>query len=540
MHDREYPGNVTMYVSVLTMDFWPTYPLVSANLPVELHQYSSHTELTIQNITTTMTTFNNLQQHINCCDSLNYQINHTTTIPLHTSSLLQQQRYSCRSSTNMLASSTVNPLSSHYYSLSYSNSSQPTTTTTTTTTTLLPSLVPSSTNGCFRFPNDNNNANMNKVNISKKKTLPINVKKWSILQVGLFIEKLMNTIIAKVFCEHEIDGRALLLLKKKHLCRKMKIKLGAALVILDEIKRNKDITPLLKNFLIIQNNPYDDELNPNGIGNCGVAENFLCENELISKLQSIQIWKSNHMYYPYPSGQKSLWQDLCNFFQRIFQLHYDLDQDRMLISSGLTGIISLLAYLIAINKDLRPRETIIVNPNNPIGDIYDEQTIQPILQFAAEKNQHVIIDEICALNFALSGLRVDVLYAGSNELCSSGAAANFIQLPSILVQEITATLLSDQQWIDSYIKLNRSCLTQQYAKVKKTLEDIDSRIYIRPAKAGFFIWVDFRSLLHEVTYEEEVRLFQVIFEHGVYLVSGSFLGCVQSGWFRIIFSVKEE
>ncbi|CAF3928387.1 unnamed protein product, partial [Rotaria sp. Silwood1] len=334
----------------------------------KLHQYSSHTELTIQNITTTMTTFNNLQQHINCCDSLNYQINHTTTIPLHTSSLLQQQRYSCRSSTNMLASSTVNPLST------------------------------------------------------------------------------------------------LLLLKKKHLCRKMKIKLGAALVILDEIKRNKDITPLLKNFLIIQNNPYDDELNPNGIGNCGVAENFLCENELISKLQSIQIWKSNHMYYPYPSGQKSLWQDLCNFFQRIFQLHYDLDQDRMLISSGLTGIISLLAYLIAINKDLRPRETIIVNPNNPIGDIYDEQTIQPILQFAAEKNQHVIIDEICALNFALSGLRVDVLYAGSNELCSSGAAANFIQLPSILVQEITATLLSDQQWIDSYIKLNRSCLTQQYAK----------------------------------------------------------------------------
>ncbi|CAF5038001.1 unnamed protein product, partial [Rotaria sp. Silwood1] len=87
---------------------------------------------------------------------------------------------------------------------------------------------------------------------------------------------------------------------------------------------------------------------------------------------------------------------------------------------------------------------------------------------------------------------------------------------------------------------NRSRLTQQYAKVKKTIEDIDNRIYIRPAKAGFFIWADFRSLLHEVTFEEEVRLFQIIFEHGVYLLSGSFLGCVQPGWFRIIFSVKEK
>ncbi|CAF3102082.1 unnamed protein product [Rotaria sp. Silwood2] len=392
-------------------------------------------------------------------------------------------------------------------------------------------------------------------------------------------------------------------------------------------QRNKDMTQLLKKFLVIQKNPYDDELNPNGVCNCGVAENYLCENELISKLQSIQIWKTNYMYYPYPSGQKSLRQTLCNFFQRTFQLNYELDPDRMMISSGLTGIISLLGYLIgdmddvflisspyytafdhdiaafsncaifrcplleqdsgkfifsveiykrgyeeAINQGLQPRGIIILNPNNPIGDIYDEQTIQPILEFAAQKKLHVIIDEIYALSifenqkpfqsilnyksiidpkrthflwsfskdFSLSGLRVGVLYAGSKELCSAGSAANFIQVPSVIIQEITAKLLSDEQWIDSYIKLNRSRLTQQYEKVKNAIEDIDNRIVVRPAKAGFFIWADFRLLLHEVTFEEEVRLFQVIFDHGVYLVSGSFLGCIQPGWFRIIFSVKEK
>lgn len=39
MNGREVPGaNVNMYVSVLTMGFWPTYQPVSANLPAEVRQ----------------------------------------------------------------------------------------------------------------------------------------------------------------------------------------------------------------------------------------------------------------------------------------------------------------------------------------------------------------------------------------------------------------------------------------------------------------------------------------------------------------------
>lgn len=391
-------------------------------------------------------------------------------------------------------------------------------------------------------------------------------------------------------------------------------------------EKGAGVSQLLNNFMRVQQNPYDDELNPDGICNFGVAENYLCENELISKLQTIQIWKTNHIYYPLSLGQMSLRQNLCNFFQRVFQLNYQLNPNRMVISSGLSGIISLLSYLIgdqddvlliaapyytafdhdvsalsncatyrcplleqdngkfifsveifkhgyneAINKGLRPCGIIILNPQNPVGDVYDEQTIQPILEFAAEKQLHVIIDEIYALSlfenekpfqsmlnyksiidpkrthfvwsfskdFSLSGLRIGVLYAGSKELCSCGEAVNFIQVPSAIVQEILAVLISDQQWIDSYIKLNRSRLTKQYKIWKKKIEDLDNRIYVRPAQAGFFIWADFHLLLHEVTFEEEKRLFQIIFDHGVYMASGVFLGCSQPGWFRIIFSVRE-
>jgi hypothetical protein len=38
MHGREVPsGNIGMFVSVLTMGFWPTYQPVSANLPAEVN-----------------------------------------------------------------------------------------------------------------------------------------------------------------------------------------------------------------------------------------------------------------------------------------------------------------------------------------------------------------------------------------------------------------------------------------------------------------------------------------------------------------------
>lgn len=392
-------------------------------------------------------------------------------------------------------------------------------------------------------------------------------------------------------------------------------------------KAGEHESKLLKAFMNVQKNIYDDELNPNGICNCGVAENYLCENELLSKLQTIQVWKRNNLYYPDSTGELVLRQVLCQFFQRLFQLNYQLDPNRMIISSGLSGIISLLGYLLgdrddvfliaspyytafdhdiaaltncatfpcplleqengnfilsvevfergytkAISQGLQPRGIIIINPHNPTGDVYDEQTIQPILKFASERNLHMIMDEIYAFSrfenenkfqsilnstsiidperthfvwslskdFSLSGLRLGVLYAGSKELCQAGTPINFIQVPSSIIQSIIAVMLSDNEWIDSYIKLNRSRLTQQYEKMKKSIENIDNRIYIRPSKAGFFIWTDFHLLLREVTFEEEMRLFQFLMDNGIYITPGSLLSCSQPGWFRIIFCVKEN
>ena len=392
-------------------------------------------------------------------------------------------------------------------------------------------------------------------------------------------------------------------------------------------KLGQGASKMMNNFLTVQKNAYDGQLNPQGICNCGVAENYLCEKELVEKLQTIQVWQTKHMYYPVPLGQASLRKVLCETFQRVFQLNSALDPERMIISSGLSGVISLLAYLLgdkddvfliaapyytvfdhdisilancaiwrcplldqekghfgfsveifkrgydeAVSKGLRPRGIILVNPQNPLGDVYDEATVRPILEFAAEKELHTIVDEIYALSvfdtevpfssmlnytsivdpqrthfvwsfskdFALSGLRVGVIYAGSTEIGSVGGAINFVQIPSTIIQETLAVLLSDTDWTDSYIALNRSRLATRYKQVREQVEKLDQRISVRPSQAGFFIWADFRRILHEVTFEEETRLAQLFFDYGVYISAGSFLGCSQPGWFRMIFCVRPD
>jgi aspartate/methionine/tyrosine aminotransferase len=388
-----------------------------------------------------------------------------------------------------------------------------------------------------------------------------------------------------------------------------------------------NISPLLRNYMLVQQNQYDGETNPKGICNLGVAENQLCEQELVEKLQSVQTWKAHYNYYPSSMGELKLREELCHLFEDTFQLAQPLDPNRMLISSGLSGTMSLICQLIADPNDVllipspyysafdfdvsatslneivrcplldqetgkfgfsvdvfrhgydaaiannrRPRAIIMINPQNPLGDVYNEETVQSVLEFAAEKQLHVILDEIYAFSvftnakpfesmlnykslpdpmrthflwsfskdFALSGVRLGVLYGGSQEMCTVGAKLNFLTVPSSAIQQTLGLLLADRTWTRSYLELNRNRLTEKYHEVTRRLEELDHRVSIRPSEAGFFIWINFRLILHRISFEEENRLFQAMFENGLYISSGATLGCSEPGWFRLIFSVKND
>lgn len=379
-------------------------------------------------------------------------------------------------------------------------------------------------------------------------------------------------------------------------------------------------------FSRMNSNLYDEKTNPKGILNFLVAENTLCEDEITEKLNAVQRWNTSLNYYGNPAGEVELRQMLCRFLQENFRIDkQELTIDRMLITSGAVGGFIIYSYLLAdpgdvilisspfhsvidmncsilngnktfrcplikqdsgefilsvetfkhgydeaIKNGLQPRIIVLVNPQNPLGDVYGEATIRPILEFAAQKQLHVIIDEIYALSiftnekpfesilnyrslpdperthflwsfskdFALSGARVGVMYTGTAGLCAAACMLNFLMAPSRPVQHTLATFLSDCTWIRSFITLNRSRLTERYMHVKAELEMMGIRV--RDSHAGFFIWGDLRPFMKEITFEEEKRLFDSFFEHGVFMWCGYHLGCSQPGWFRFVFSLSSS
>ncbi|CAF1285829.1 unnamed protein product [Didymodactylos carnosus] len=388
------------------------------------------------------------------------------------------------------------------------------------------------------------------------------------------------------------------------------------------------ICPYFKRFCA---NPFDETKNPNGILNLGVAENMLCEDMIAGKLASIQNWFPEYNYYPDAGGELAFRKELCQFFTRFFLLHntIQLEPKRLLITSGATTGFALYSFVLAdindvfivaspyysvmdrdisllthntvircplldqdkglfrihvdiyrrgyneaIKNGLTPKCIIITNPQNPQGSFYDEETLMPILEFAAEKQIHVIVDEIYALSifktskqpftsilnyqhlpdpkrthflwsfskdFGLSGARLGVLYFGTEEICRKAQKLNYLFLPSRAIQMTLINLISDHEWVEVYIETNQRRLTEQYFYVINQLKLIsNNRIQVYKSNAGFFIWANFQSYMKEKTFDEELRLYNAIFNGGVFISRGKNMGAAEPGWFRLVFSVKDN
>jgi bifunctional pyridoxal-dependent enzyme with beta-cystathionase and maltose regulon repressor activities len=76
--------------------------------------------------------------------------------------------------------------------------------------------------------------------------------------------------------------------------------------------------------------------------------------------------------------------------------------------------------------------------------------------------------------------------------------------------------------------------------VKEQIEQIDRTIQVRDAEPGLFLWINFRSILHDISFDEEFKLFQTMFKHGVYITNGKTFKCSEPGWFRLVFTVKDQ
>ncbi|XP_039036392.1 1-aminocyclopropane-1-carboxylate synthase-like [Hibiscus syriacus] len=230
------------------------------------------------------------------------------------------------------------------------------------------------------------------------------------------------------------------------------------------------------------------------------------------------------------------------------------------------------AYEKAKEANLRVKGLLITNPSNPLGTILDRETLKSIVKFINEKNIHLIGDEIYAATvfmepefvsiseiieevecncdlihivYSLSkdmgfpGFRVGIVYSYNDAVVSCARKMSSFGLVSSQTQHLIASMLFDDDFVDSFIVESKEQLFKRHKYFTWSLSQVG--IGSLKSNAGLFIWMDMRKLLKEKTFEAEMDLWRVIINKVKLNVSpGSSFHCNEPGWFRVCFANMDD
>ncbi|MDH3731595.1 MAG: aminotransferase class I/II-fold pyridoxal phosphate-dependent enzyme [Acidimicrobiia bacterium] len=208
---------------------------------------------------------------------------------------------------------------------------------------------------------------------------------------------------------------------------------------------------------------------------------------------------------------------------------------------------------------------LFTSPSNPLGRIYTADQIEEVLGWAEDKGIHVVFDELFALSTygdssfvsaaALRpalGERLHVVWAASKDLAASGLRCGVLVSENDAVieavdglaywaavsgdtQYLIGDMISDTRWIDEFMVENRKRLGDAYAKVTAALDE--ASIPFLPAEAGFFVLLDLRPFLDEVTWDAEDALWRrFLVESKVNVTPGSACHNGEPGFMRLVFA----
>lgn len=217
------------------------------------------------------------------------------------------------------------------------------------------------------------------------------------------------------------------------------------------------------------------------------------------------------------------------------------------------------------SADRTVRALLYTNPNNPLGRVDEPAKVEEILHWARDKGIHVVLDEVYALSvfgdtafvsgaslkpqlgdwlhiiwafskdFAASGLRVGVLLSENENVIKAVDALAYWAAVSGDTQSLLASLLSDEAWVDEFIAANQRRLGEAYRRTTDALQE--HGIPFVSADAGFFLLLDLRPLMEEVSWEAEDRLWRrLVDEYKLNLTPGSACHSAEPGFMRLVFS----
>ncbi|XP_077372067.1 1-aminocyclopropane-1-carboxylate synthase-like protein 1 isoform X2 [Festucalex cinctus] len=393
----------------------------------------------------------------------------------------------------------------------------------------------------------------------------------------------------------------------------------------NSIRRQQGI--LQEGFAHYEANRYDID-NPNGVVNMGTSENKLCYDLLHKRLTQSDMLHVDPALLQYGDwrGHAFLREVVAKFLTYYCCSPKQLEADNVVVMNGCSALFSCIAAVICDPKDaiLIPspfygaitegvqlysdvklfhvpldcedsdkdgrlfhltvskleegiqrakqeganiRAIILVNPHNPLADVYTPKEVLSFLEFAKRNDLHVIIDEVYMLtvfdesvtfhsvlsleslpdpqrthimwgltkDFAMAGNRIGTLYTENQDLVEALAKLGSFHGISGTTQHQVAQLLQDREWISKeFLPENRRRLRAAHSYLTNELQTMDIDYLDRPA--ALYVWADFRKFLRAPSFEEELWMWQCFLKHKVVLSCGQAFSCCIPGWFRIVFS----
>ncbi|KAF2356671.1 Aminotransferase class I/classII [Trinorchestia longiramus] len=311
---------------------------------------------------------------------------------------------------------------------------------------------------------------------------------------------------------------------------------------------------LTKYASISMRNSYHETHNPKGIVNLGTSVNRLMESELQERLNrpDMFIFKTkDHQHYFDFRGTALLREALSGFFSRHFSGGKPVMPDQLVVMNGVTACMDNLAFACCdagdialtptpvygrIFTDFQERSAVkmmpvhllpkkeagtekdfelaveaverrieeleakgkkvgafvLLNPQNPLGDVYPPHLVMDLLKICAQHKIHVIIDEIYALSvhaegvhfssvlsyddlpdpnrthfvwglakdFGLAGMRIGVVYSRNPIILKCLDVGGIYQGVASILDDTVAELLNDTgEGITSRAKFDKKSLT---------------------------------------------------------------------------------